>query len=128
MKKIFLPLLFLLLNISFGITQEKFRADFNYVCFYEPDTKTWSDWEAVEHTLVFNYNSNQDIVHFTAQGETITYRNIGNKSEGYTNGNHYQIIDALDDNGNLISIQLFDDPNIGMKIIYGEFIVQFSLE
>ena len=126
MKKIFLPLLFLLSNISFGITQEKFRADFNYVCFYEPDTKTWSEWEHAEHTLVFNINSNQDIIHFTAKGETITYRNIGNKDDGYTNGNHYQILDAIDDEGNYIRIQLFDDPAIGMKLILGNNMIQFS--
>jgi hypothetical protein len=27
-----------------------------------------------------------------------------------------------------VSIQLFDDPNIGIKIIYGNFMIQFAKE
>ena len=55
------------------------------------------------------------------------YRNMGNLEDDYTtSGKHYQIIEALDDQGNEIRIQLFDDPSIGMKIINGEFMVQFA--
>lgn len=126
MKKLLLTFALILLSIGFGNAQDKFRADFNQIAFYDSETDKWSDWESAEHTLVFNYNSNNDIVHFTAQGETITYRNLGNTKESYTNGNHYQILDAIDEDGNLISIQLFDDPKIGMKIIYGNFIIQFA--
>lgn len=126
MKKILFTLALTILTVGFGKAQDKFRADYNYICFYDSDTKTWSEWESAEHTLIFNYNENKDIAHFTAKGQTITYRNIGNKDEGYTNGNHYQIIDAIDDDGNYIRIQLFDDPEIGMKLIWGENMIQFS--
>jgi hypothetical protein len=52
---------------------------------------------------------------------------MGNLEDDYTtSGKHYQIIEALDDQGNEIKIQLFDDPSIGMKIINGEFMVQFA--
>lgn len=120
--------LFILLFIGFSATaQDQFRADFNYVTFYDPDTKTWADWETASHTLVFNINANKDIKHYTAQGEVLIYRNMGNLEEDYTaSGKHYQIIEALDDQGNEIKIQLFDDPSIGMKIINGEFMVQFA--
>jgi len=56
----------------------------------------------------------------------ISYRNTGNKDEGYTNGNHYQTLDLIDENGNFIRIQLFDDQEIGMKLIWGDQIIQFS--
>jgi len=120
--------LFILLFIGFtAAAQDQFRADFNYVAFYDPETATWSDWETASHTLVFNINANKDIKHYTAKGEVLIYRNMGNLEEDYTSsGKHYQIIEALDDQGNEIRIQLFDDPSIGMKIINGEFMVQFA--
>lgn len=119
-----LALLFIGLNAS---AQDQFRADFNHVTFYDPETTTWSEWETASHTLVFNINANKDIKHYTAKGEVLIYRNMGNLEEDYTaSGKHYQIIEALDDQGNEIRIQLFDDPSIGMKIINGEFMVQFA--
>ena len=126
MKKLLFTIALSFLSIGFGKAQDKFRADFNLICFFDSETNSWSEWEHAEHTLVFNINSNQDIIHFTAKGETITYRNIGNKDDGYTNGNHYQIVDAIDDEGNYIRIQLFDDPAIGMKLILGNNMIQFS--
>ena len=121
---IFFTLLIAGLSVS---AQEQFRVDFNYVTFYDPDSKTWSDWETATHTVVFNINQNKDIKHYTAKGEVLIYRNLGNREEDYTSsGKHYQIIEALDDQGNEIRIQLFDDPNIGMKIMNGQFMVQFA--
>jgi len=126
MKKLLLTFALTILSVGFGKAQDKFRADFNYICFYDSDTKTWSEWTPAEHTLIFNYNSNNDIVHFTAKGEMITYRNVGNKDEGYTNGKHYQILDLIDEDGNFVRIQLFDDQSIGMKLMWGNQMVQFS--
>ena len=121
---IFFTLLIAGLSVS---AQEQFRVDFNYITFYDPDSKTWSDWETATHTVVFNINQNKDIKHYTAKGEVLIYRNLGNREEDYTSsGKHYQIIEALDDQGNEIRIQLFDDPNIGMKIMNGQFMVQFA--
>ena len=126
MKKLLLTFALTILTVGFGKAQDKFRADYNYICFYDSDTKTWSEWTPAEHTLIFNYNSNNDIVHFTAKGEMITYRNVGNKDEGYTNGKHYQILDLIDEDGNFIRIQLFDDQSIGMKLMWGDLMIQFS--
>lgn len=126
MKKLLFTLVVTFFSIGFSKAQDKFRADYNYICFYDSDTKTWSEWTPAEHTLVFNYNANNDIVHFTAKGEMITYRNTGNKDEGYTNGKHYQTLDLIDEDGNFIRIQLFDDQSIGMKLMWGNQMVQFS--
>lgn len=126
MKKLLFTLVVTFFSIGFGKAQDKFRADYNLICFFDSETNSWSEWESAEHTLVFNYNTNNDIVHFTAKGEMITYRNTGNKEEGYTNGNHYQILDLIDEDGDFIRIQLFDDQAIGMKLIWGDFMIQFS--
>lgn len=126
MKKLLFTLAITFLSIGFGKAQDKFRADYNYICFYDSDTKSWSDWMPAEHTLIFNYNANNDIVHFTAKGEMITYRNTGSKDEGDTNGNHYQTLELIDEDGNFIRIQLFDDPTIGMKIIWEDQMIQFA--
>lgn len=120
----------LVLMLFFGFcasAQDQFRADFNYVSFYNPEKGTWTDWEEASHTLVFNINENMDIKHYTAKGEVLIYRNLGKFKEDYTSdGDHYQIINALDDVGNELRIQLFDNSKIGMKLINGAFIVQFA--
>jgi hypothetical protein len=56
----------------------------------------------------------------------ITFRNIGNKDKGDTDGNHYQTLELIDEDGNFIRIQLFDDPTIGMKIIWEDQMIQFA--
>ena len=126
MKKLLFTIALSFLSIGFGKAQDKFRADYNYICFYDSDTKSWSEWTPAEHTIIFNYNVNNDIVHFTAKGEMLTYRNTGSTDDGYTNGNHYQTLDLIDEDGDFIRIQLFDDQAIGMKIIWGDQMIQFS--
>jgi hypothetical protein len=127
MKKIILFASFMLL-VSFHMkAQNQFRKDFNYVAFFDAETKTWSDWEQAEHTFVFNINDNQDIRHYTAKGEIIVYRNMGNKQVGDTkDGEHYQILDLLDDTGNELSLKLFDNPEIGVLLINAPYMVQFA--
>ena len=126
MKKLLFTIALSFLSIGFGKAQDKFRADYNYICFYDSDTKSWSEWTPAEHTIIVNYKVNNDIVHFTAKGEMLTYRNTGSKDDGYTNGNHYQTLDLIDEDGDFIRIQLFDDQAIGMKIIWGDQMIQFS--
>jgi hypothetical protein len=127
MKKIILFASFMLLVSFYMEAQNQFRKDFNYVAFFDAETKTWSDWEQAEHTLVFNINDNQDIRHYTAKGEIIVYRNMGNKQVGDTkDGEHYQILDLLDDTGNELQLKLFDNPEIGVLLINAPYMVQFA--
>ena len=127
MKKIILFASFMLLVSFYMEAQNQFRKDFNYVAFFDAETKTWSDWEQSEHTFVFNINDNQDIRHYTAKGEIIVYRNMGNKQVGDTkDGEHYQILDLLDDTGNELSLKLFDNPEIGVLLINAPYMVQFA--
>jgi hypothetical protein len=127
MKKTILFASFMLLVSFYMEAQNQFRKDFNYVAFFDAETKTWSDWEQAEHTFVFNINDNQDIRHYTAKGEIIVYRNMGNKQVGDTkDGEHYQILDLLDDTGNELSLKLFDNPEIGVLLINAPYMVQFA--
>lgn len=106
----------------------KFRNDYNFVSAYDPKTKTWGEWKQGDNTFVINVNERGDIAHFQASGETVIYKKLSGVEEGYTEkGNqHYQIIKALDENGDVFSFQLFDDPSIGLKMMWGELMIQFS--
>ncbi len=120
-----LCILFLLPMICFS--QNKFRNDYNNVAFYNANSKSWSDWESGFNTFVININDNGDIAHFKANGDRVIYRNLSDVEEGETDeGFHYQIIKALDDDGDVFYFQIFDDPKIGLKIIYDNFMIQFA--
>jgi hypothetical protein len=127
MKTMFLTLFcFQLSVIASG--QDKFRVDYNYVAVYSPSTDTWSDWEKGDNTFVVNINDRGDIAHLKANGETVIYKRISGVREGYTTKgyDHYQIIDALDEAGDVFSFQIFDDTSIGLKMMWGNFIIQFA--
>jgi hypothetical protein len=107
---------------------EKFRIDFNHIAVYDPQTKTWGDWAEGDNTFVININEQGDIAHLKANGETVIYKKLSGVEEGYTDiGNHhYQIIKALDEDGDVFRFQLFDDYSIGLKMMWGEFMIQFA--
>jgi len=109
-------------------TSEKFRLDFNMVSVYDADTKKWSEWKEGLNTFVINVNSNGDITHVTANGKEKLYRRTSKKVErDYTkDGSGYQIINAIDYDGNNFRFQVFDDEKIGIKMIYGNVMIQFS--
>ena len=126
MKNLLLFTLFIF-TCSFSFAQDQFRRDYDLITFYDPETKEWGDWQLATHTLVFNINDNMDIKHYTPKGEVIIYRNLGGLEEGYTtSGEHYQMLHILDDEGDELTIQLFDNPDIGMKLIMGQYMIQFA--
>ena len=106
---------------------EKFRADFNRVAIYLSTDAEWSEWFDAENTFVFNSNENNDVTHYRGNGSVIIYRNIGGLESDITeSGDHYQIMKMLDEDGNQISFQLFDDISIGVKLITSDGMIQFS--
>ena len=108
-------------------TVEKFRIDYNNVSIYDTKTDKWSDWKSGFNTFVVNINDNGDIMHIKANGEKVTYRKLSGVEEGNTKeGKHYQIIKALDDEGDTFSFQIFDDEEIGLKMMYGNVFIQFA--
>jgi hypothetical protein len=127
MKNLLLFTLFIISSFSFSFAQDQFRRDYDLITFYDPETGEWGDWQAATHTLVFNINDNMDIKHYTPKGEVIIYRNMGGLEDGYTkSGEHYQMLRILDDEGDEMLIQLFDNPDIGMKLIMGQYMIQFA--
>ncbi len=127
MNKLFFTLaLIFIAHFSFSQT-EQFRIDFNLVAFYDHDTEKWGEWQTGDNTFVMNYNGNNDIAHYKPDGDVAYYRNLGGLEVGYTkSGDRYQILNALDEDGYEISVQLFDDITIGAKLIWGNFMIQFS--
>ena len=127
MKKIITFLCFFLSVMMFS--QEKFRVDYKLISIYDTETEKWSSWKEGYNTFVINYNDNGDIAHFKANGDKVIYRRISkNIEEGYTSQGkeHYQIINALDEDGVTFSFQFFDNPEIGLKLIYSNIMIQFS--
>jgi len=63
-----------------------------------------------------------------ANGETVIYKKLSGVEQGYTDkGNHhYQIIKALDEDGDVFRFQFFDDRSIGLKMMWGNFMIQFA--
>jgi Ni/Co efflux regulator RcnB len=104
----------------------KFRMDYSMISVYNAKTDTWTDWSSGENTFVINYNNNGDIAHFKPNGGIVVYKKISGVEEGYAkNRKHYQIIKALDEDGDVFSFQIFDDPTIGLKLMYRNVIIQF---
>lgn len=105
----------------------KFRRDYSVVSIYNFDTKKWSEWKDGDNTFVFNINDNGDIAHYKASGETVIYKNVSKVEEGSTNsGENYQAIKVLDEDGTVFRLQLFDDKEIGLKMMYGNVMIQFA--
>lgn len=123
-----LILMFMLFTTTIAFSQEKFRVDYDYVAIFDPDTETWSDWQEGDNTFVININERGDIAHLKANGDNVIYKKLSGVEEGYTTeGNHhYQIISALDDDGDVFRFQIFDDKSIGLKMMWGAFMVQFA--
>lgn len=104
-----------------------FRRDYNLFCYYDKDIDEWSDWKEGDNTFVMNYNDNGDIAHYKANGEMVLYKKISSVEEGETKeGDKYQIISALDEEGIRFKFQFFNNPEIGLKLIYQNLMIQFS--
>jgi hypothetical protein len=96
------------------------------VAAWDKDTQEWGEWKLGYNTFVINCNDNNDIMHIKVNGSKVIYRKLSGVQEGITEeGKHYQIIRALDDDGDIFRFQIFDDSEIGAKIMYSNFMIQF---
>lgn len=108
-------------------TNSRFRRDYNIISIYDRDTDKWSEWKSGDNTFVINYNDNGDIAHYKPNGEMALYKKISSVEEDKTDsGERYQIITALDEDGLRFKFQFFDDPKIGLKLIYNDVMIQFA--
>ncbi len=128
MKTIILSFSIILFALSGNSQESQFRVDCNYVAVFLKEEGSWSEWFDANNTFVINANTNSDIYHYRANGSFVQYRNLGGLEVNYTeDGNRYQILNMLDESGNPIRFQLFDDPYLGVKIISNDAMVQFSM-
>jgi hypothetical protein len=121
-------ILFTALVLSSNVfSQDQFRVDYNLVAILPGLDAEWSEWFDAQNTFVINANDNNDIIHYRGDGQVVVYRNLGGLETEYTeSGKRYQIINALDEEGNPMDFQLFDDPSIGAKLIKDGMAIQFS--
>jgi hypothetical protein len=127
MKTILTLFALLTLSVSAFSQNEQFRVDCNLVSFLKGLDSEWSDWVEANNTFVINANDNNDIIHYRGDGEVVVYRNLGGLETLYTKtGERYQIVCVLDEDGNQMSFQMFDDLEIGVKLIKEGFIIQFA--
>jgi hypothetical protein len=127
--RLILTISFLIFSFSIGFSQEKFRIDYNHVAVYYSSTQEWGEWAPGDNTFIININERGDVAHLKANGETSIYRKLEGLEEGYSTAkDHYQIISVIDDEGDVLRLQLFDDKTVGLKLIYGDgsVMIQFA--
>lgn len=118
--KLVLIISILIFSTFDSFSQDKFRKDYNHVAVYYTATEEWGEWVQADNTFIININERGDVAHLLPSGETSIYRKIEGLEEGYaTTGEHYQMISVIDEAGDVLRIQLFDDRSVGLKIIFG---------
>lgn len=130
MQNIICGICSLLLTGYFSIVEawaqtEHFRRDYEYLTIYR--NGQWSDSETGYNSFVFNVGPRNDIVHYMANGNKAVYRKLSDiHQDTTTDGEGYQILRVLDDDGDEILLQLFDDQRLGLKLIISQnFMIQF---
>jgi hypothetical protein len=129
MKKLVFTLLCSVLSVATAFAQkDRFRRDYGVVAIFNTNTQQWGDWKEGNNTFVFNVNDNKDVTHYKADGSVAYYRNLSNEIKtGFTDdGYKYQIIVVLDEDGARCRLQLFDDPKVGLKLMYNDVMIQFA--
>ncbi|RAR71490.1 hypothetical protein [Flavobacterium aciduliphilum] len=122
MKKIFLGLLLLLSTSMFS--QETFVK--KYTSMISKKDGILQPWEKTDVTVVFNPRGVKDIVIYYSSGNTLTLHQIGGVEAGKTNsGEGYQIVECIDQDGEKLAIQLFDDDTCFRILIAEGYMIEF---
>ena len=122
MKKLLLGAL-LLLSIS-TFAQDAFVK--KYTAYITMEKEVLQPWVQSEITVVFNANHVRDIVFYFPNNTTRTLHQITGAKEGKTsNGEGYQVIDCIDQNGDNITLQLFDDDTCLRLLIAEGYSIEY---
>jgi len=123
MKKLLLITLFLLSSVI-CLAQETFVK--KYTSSIAVNNNVKGEWQSADITVVFNANGVRDIVFYYPNGNTRTFHQIvGMTKDVTTNGDAYQIVEGLDESGDRVAIQLFDDDTCLRVIIAKGYYVEF---
>ncbi len=107
MKKLLLGCL-LLLSSFICLAQDTFVEKYKSVISVS-DYKV-GEWQDTEMTVVFNANGVKDIVFYYPNETVKTMHQITSSKKGTTeNGAEYQIIECIDESGERLALQLFDN-------------------
>ncbi|GAA4829426.1 hypothetical protein GCM10023331_13210 [Algivirga pacifica] len=116
-------MLFFVMQSAVLFAQDTFRRDYSSYCYFDPDTGQWSEWREGGNTMVFNINDNADMVLYKANGEKERFRSVSKVSKDVNaNGDAYQVVVYLDEDGNELHSLLFDNGTLmfvfsnGLKI------------
>ena len=123
MKKLLIGAL-LLLSSFMCIAQETFVKKYTSLISVSDNVK--GEWQATDMTVVFNPKGVTDIVFYYPNGNIITFHQIvGMTKDTTTNGDAYQIVECLDESGDRVAIQLFDDDTCLRVIIDKGWFIEF---
>ena len=123
MRKLLLGAL-LLLSSFVCFAQEAFVKKYTTMISVSNDVK--GEWQRTDLTVVFNPKGVTDIVFYYPNGNTRTFHQItGMTKDKTTNGDEYQIVECLDESGDRVAIQLFDDDTCLRVIIDKGYYVEF---
>ena len=122
MKKLLLGAL-LLLSMSIN-AQDVFVK--KYTAYITRENDVLQPWVYSEVTVVFNANNVRDVVFYYTSGKKRTLHQISGTVEGKTdNGDGYQVIDCVDDDGTELTLQLFDDDKCLRLLIAKGYSIEF---
>jgi hypothetical protein len=123
MKKLLLGAL-LLLSSFVCMAQETFVKKYTSMIAVSNNVK--GEWQSTDITVVFNANGVRDIVFYYPNGNTRTFHQIvGMTKDTTTNGDAYQIVECLDESGDRVAIQLFEDDTCLRVIIDKGWFIEF---
>lgn len=122
MKKLLLGAL-LLLSMSIN-AQDVFVK--KYTAYITRQNDVLQPWVYSEVTVVFNANNVRDVVFYYTSGKKRTLHQITDAVKGTTeNGDAYQVIDCVDEDGTEITLQLFDDDTCLRLLIAKGYSIEF---
>jgi hypothetical protein len=122
MKKLLLGAL-LLLSMSV-FSQETFVK--KYTSMVSKSKDVLQPWEKIDVTVVFNPKGAKDIVFYYANGNTRSLHQITSVTQGKTeDGQGYQFIECVDQDGAKVGVQLFDDDTCLRILIAKGYMVEF---
>ena len=113
----------LLLSITM-FSQESFVKKYTSLISVNNDVK--GEWQRTDITVVFNPKGVTDIVFYYPNGSVRTFHQITSPEKNKTtNGDSYQIVECLDESGERVAIQLFDDNTCLRVIVAKGYFIEF---
>ena len=107
--------------------QNRFRKDYSHVAIFDFSTSSWSEWESGNNTFVININDNGDVQHYKPNGTSEIYRRVSKIEEKYLdNGERYQTMSCLDEDGLRFELSLFDNSFLGLQMILSDGAIRFA--